>query len=47
MKNNAVVEENKMWGTFCPKRLKKLSIFYLRYQNFIIILPNLTVALDV
>lgn len=27
MKSNDVVEENKIWGTFCPKRLKNLSIF--------------------
>lgn len=47
MKSNDVVAENKMWETFCPKKLKKLSIFYFKYQNFILILAKLTVALDV
>ena len=28
MKKINVVAENKMWVTFCPKRQKKLSIFY-------------------
>ncbi len=47
MKKNAVVVENKMWVTFCPKRLKKLSIFYSKISKFILFLLNLTVALEI
>jgi hypothetical protein len=33
MKNIVVVAGNKMWVTFCPKKAKKLLIFYYLIQK--------------
>ena len=47
MKTNAVVEENKMWVTFCPQKAKKVIHILLKPIKKIILLQKQKVALAI